>query len=535
MNMKVTLVAPTVAGSDGVALCDNASLAAAVQMCTAAGMADITIVAPDPDQVQADLGLPAVRGVLSGAASLGNRDSERWLRRVVDAASGRVTDLNPDDPVLGLVNAIAAADALVIVAGSVPGSLQPQAIYEYAALTEIAHAFSKPIFMSAQGLNAALTDRHRQLLSETLDRCSLVGLGNPEARSLAVDMTTDGSRFRDIVDDTMFVGDASDGAQHPAYCAVATQEPRDTPVEAYLLPAVAQLLDHVVASTGLDIVHVVANPSESSGDFRDAARIVRGASMIISSRCEPLAFAVAGSVPAIGIYDDVPTGQRMVGLLGAAGQANYAIPAVSVPSGHAALAVDALWASRQVIAKALTDQMPRLEQLSRVWWEEVASILRGDPPSASVVVFQPPGGVFPPALGRDLAALSDWQRGVWKATTDRELAAAALQERAELDGQEILRLEREFAESQAAIADLEYRLSVGASALSAAQQLVSQVAEPLYSQLLRPATGLLAHPEFEPQIAAIMTSRTFRWTRRALDFYGAIGAFARRAVRVPGR
>lgn len=563
--MKVALVEPIVAQGDREPLCDRAALTAALHMIVAAGMTDITVVALDPEETHADFGLPAVRHVFSGDACLPDEARETRLCSVVDAARGRITDLGIDDPVFDLIDAIAGADGLVIVAGSVPGSLQPSTIYEYAALTEIAQLFSKPIFISAQAITGPLTDRHRELLTETLERCTLVGLGNSESRYLARELMPDGSRLRDIVDDTMFVGYDAAEVQQPPYCAVTIHDPWAATGDDFLVGALAPFLDHVIARTELDVLLVpdhlsVAGPdgpdsqkrprdgilfqgehgarvrfSGSRGDFRDTAGIVRGASMAISTRCEPLAFAISASVPAIGIYSDLPAGQHMAGLLRAAGQGKYALPAISVASGHAALAVDRLWHTRRTIAKTLGGQKANLEQRSRAWWEEVASILNDDARPPALVGAYATEDPFPPALDQALSALSDWQHGLWNAMATRELERLDLSERAKLDGREIQGLERHYAESQAAITDLEYRLTVGTAALSAAQQLASEIAEPLYGELLRPATGLLAHREFEPQIAAIMTSRTFRWTRRALDTYGAFGAFARRVFRGPGR
>lgn len=563
--MKIALVGPLVAPADSERRGDRAALTAALQMIASTGITKVTIAAHDPERTHADFGLPAVRHVFDGDAWLGEEAREARLRSVVDAARGRTTELSFEDPVFGLIDAIAGADGLVIVAGAVTGSLQPSTIYEYAALTELAELFSKPIFMSAQALTGPLTDRHRQLLAETLERCALLGLGNKESCALARELMSDSSRLRDTVDDTLFVGDAAACAQDAPYCAVAIDDPWTTAGDDFMAVEFAPFLDHIITRTDLDVLLVpshlsgdVPNGSDShqplrdrllvqseqagrirfsasSGAFRETAGIVRGASMVVSTLCEPLAFAISASVPAIGIYSDLPTGLHMRGLLRAAGQGQFALPDVSVASGHASIAVDFLWQNRGRLATARDARKANLEQRSRAWWQEVAAILSGDATPPAVVGAYPPEDPFPPELDHALSALSDWQHGLWNAMATRELDRLNLRERTEFNDREVLNLERRFAESQAEIADLEYRLTLRGAALSAAQVLASQVADPLYGELLRPATGLLAHRDFEPQIAAIMTSRTFRWTRRALDAYGALGAFARRVVRAPGR
>jgi hypothetical protein len=564
MNVKIALVGPVGRAGDAESPDGTEALAAALRMLAESGITDVTIVAQDPDATRVHFGLPAVRRTFEDTSGVTNEARETRLSEVVGAARGRTTSLAIDDPVFDLVDAIAGADGLVVVAEAIPGSLQPSAIYEYAALTELAQLFSRPIFFSAQAIDTALTDRHRQLLAETLKRCTLVGMGSRAASSLAQELLQDRSRLRDTVDDTMFLEDqASTVIQSTPYCAVAIHQPRGATEADTTVEDVAHLLDDVIAVTDLDLLLMPGRPSGATPKEPDSqkrwrarvvsqlengtrarsvpsrdgvihmANIVRNASLAISTGAQPLAYAVSGSVPVIGIYHDIPTGERMTSILGAAGQTKYVLPAVSVGSGHAALAVDRLWKSRRTVARTLSSQKAHLARLSRTWWGEVVSILSDVKPPTLVVASPPAEEPFPPALARALSALSTWQRRASEATTRRELDLLALGESTELGAGEILRLERELAESQATVTDLEHRLTVGAAALTAAQKLTSRVAEPLFRELLRPSTTPLAQGELEARIEALTNSRTFRWTLYARRSYGALRRVARRLFRAP--
>lgn len=567
MNVKIALVGPIACAGDAESPGGTEVLAAALRMLAESGITEVAIIAQDPDAMRAQFGLPAVRRTFEDTSGVTSEERETRLRRVIDAARGRITDIDIDDPVFDLINAIAGADGLVIAADVIPGSLRPSAIYEYAALTELAQLFSRPIFLSAQAIDTALADRHRDLLAETLNRCALVGLGSRQSRSFAQDLLQDSSRLRDTVDDTLFLDNHTVSAGNPStpYCAVALHQPSGATETNSTVADLARFLDDVVAVTDLDLLLVPgggsgATPEEpdsqkqwrarvvshleqgararsvpSRSGVVDTANIVRGASLVISTQSQPLAYAVSGSVPAIGIYRDIPAGESMAAILGAAGQAKYALPSVSVGSGHAALAVDRLWKSRRTVVRTLDGHKSILAKRSRAWWSEVAAILNDVKRPPALVVPFPAEEPFPPVLARALSALSTWQRHAWAASTRRELDLLVLRESTELGAGENLRLERELAESQATVTDLEYRLTVGTAALTAAQGLTARVAEPLFRELLRPSTAPVAQGELEAQIEVLMNSRTFRWTRRARHFYGALRRVALRLFRVRRR
>ena len=557
--MKIVLVGP---GADGGASGQTEVTAAALHMLAESGVAEVTLIAQDPDAVHSHFGLPAVPRVFGADASLGDDERTVHLRKVIDSARGRITDIDIDDPIFDLINAIAGAKALVITTDVIPGSLRPSALYEYAALSELAKLFSRPVFLSAQVIDTALTELHRELLAETLNRCALVGIASGPSRAFAQTLLQDKSRLRHTVEDAIVLDDHAP-AERPStpYCAVAIDPPHDATEAGIAADDLARLLDHVIAETDLDVVLVPGRPSgttaeqraadnrwrtrvasrltaggrasaaPSRGGVTDTARIVRNASVAISTEALPLAYAVSGAVPAIGIYDDLPTREHMTAILGAAGQAKYALPAVSVSSGHAALAFDRLWKTRSAVAKTLARQNAPLARVSHAWWADVAAILNDEKRPAIVTATPPAEEPFPPALADALAALTARQHHTSEAATTRELDLQALQNRAEADASEALQLERKLAESQATVSELEYRLTVSAAALKAGQELASRMAEPLFSNELRPPAAPLAQGELEAQIQALTNTRTFRWTRRARGAYGKLRRAAGRVLR----
>ena len=164
----------------------------------------------------------------------------------------------------------------------------------------------------------------------------------------------------------------------------------------------AELLDHVAVTTGLDIrffAHFASlDASESRGDtvMHDAvmarmttpgaetidegdsvaaARLARGAALVVSSRYHPAVFAVSGGVPTVGIPVDDYTTTKLTGALGNFGQ-HALVSAEQLVAGAAPAVASAVWDDREGIRERGIAVAADSRVASAAWWDRVAEALR---------------------------------------------------------------------------------------------------------------------------------------------------------------
>jgi len=110
------------------------------------------------------------------------------------------------------------------------------------------------------------------------------------------------------------------------------------------------------------------------GDSVAAARLARGASLVISSRYHPAVFAVSGGVPTIGIPVDDYTTTKLTGALGNFGQ-NALVSAERLVAGVAPAVASAVWDDREGIRERGLLLAGSARVASAAWWDRVAAAL----------------------------------------------------------------------------------------------------------------------------------------------------------------
>lgn len=164
--------------------------------------------------------------------------------------------------------------------------------------------------------------------------------------------------------------------------------------------AVAALLDRVRETTDLDIrflahfgstdltvtmgdsvVHerVIALMKAdgrmlATTDSAEAARLARGADLVITSRYHPAVFAVAAGVPTIGIPVDDYTTVKLSGALGNFGQTRV-LPVAALVAGEGRVLLESVWSGRAGIREAGLLMSERNRIGASLWWDDVAGAL----------------------------------------------------------------------------------------------------------------------------------------------------------------
>jgi len=110
------------------------------------------------------------------------------------------------------------------------------------------------------------------------------------------------------------------------------------------------------------------------GDSVAAARLARGAALVVSSRYHPAVFAVSGGVPTLGIPVDDYTTTKLTGALGNFGQSGL-VSAGDLVAGAAPAVASAVWNDRDAIRERGLATAETLRAASALWWDRVAAAL----------------------------------------------------------------------------------------------------------------------------------------------------------------
>ena len=105
-----------------------------------------------------------------------------------------------------------------------------------------------------------------------------------------------------------------------------------------------------------------------------AARLARGAALVISSRYHPAVFAVSGGVPTIGIPVDDYTTTKLTGALGNFGQESL-VSAAQLVAGAAPAVASEVWNDREAIRARGLALAESNRTASVAWWDRVAAAL----------------------------------------------------------------------------------------------------------------------------------------------------------------
>jgi len=384
--------------------------------------ATITGVSSNPAETAERYGVDAVPAIGFHPATTGGRLGQRERRaRVLSAIDGGAGHLPQDDPAWQLVEAVRAADGVLVAGGGNMASLWPMHVYERNTLGLIARRFGKPLVVSGQTIGPVLDGEDRELVTELLDAAALVGLREGASLELVRSLGVDAAKTVGTVDDASFLGvdaappagdaggtgdagDAGDATGAPArapYLAVSLSAHVGDADRTAFATAVARLLDRVAGEAGLEVVFLAhwasLDPAEERGDSLlhravldrltvparvepttdspAAARFARGAALHLTSRYHPAVFAVAGGVPTVGLAVDDYTTIKLTGALGNFGQSSV-VSVDQLLTGQADAVALATWAGRDEVRTAWAASLDETRAASSAWWDRVAATLR---------------------------------------------------------------------------------------------------------------------------------------------------------------
>ena len=374
---------------------DEAMFEALVDELRARGATGITGLSSAPAETASRYGIGALRRL----GFPGDRDAGRTrFEAVLACVQGRPA-LPDADPVWGVIDAVAAADGVVIAGGGNLASTWPSHVFERAALGAIAGSLGRPLVVSGQTLGPDLVAEDRDLVRGLLTGARRVGLREPASVRLAADLGVPGTA---TLDDASFLGfdEPAPGVDPALLVSLSTHlggRPRDG-----VVTGLARALDAVHAETGMPIrfhahfgslgegvvrgdavLHdevrtALRSDSEvvPTGDSRAATRLARAAGMLVTGRYHPAVFAAPAGVPVAALVVDAYTDVKLRGVLGHWGQSGL-VDLDEVATGAADAPLLAIARHRGAIRAAAVESAPAQRRRASGWWDQVADDLAG--------------------------------------------------------------------------------------------------------------------------------------------------------------
>ncbi|GAA1058639.1 polysaccharide pyruvyl transferase family protein [Agromyces bracchium] len=390
---------------------DEAMFEAMVDALRDRGVDEVTAISAAPEDTAARYDVVAIGRI--GFTGTRARMHER-LEAVRSAASGTPT-LSGGDPAAAVVDAVAGADAVVIAGGGNLASNWPSHVFERAALGAIAERLGRPLVVSGQTLGPWLDAPDRALVAELLRSARLTGVREPASLALAGELGVPTERLAGNRDDAGFLGvgdprsgagagldlDTGGGTAEP-YVLVSLSLhlgglPREETVRG-LASTLDRVADRVGApvrfhphfgsldpavEAGDEVLHAAVrdamrSPAEllQPGDARSAAKLARGAAMLVTSRYHPAVFATAAGVPVAALSADDYTAVKLRGATGWWDQ-DGVIPLGLAASDEGGDALGRIWDRRASTRSAALALRERAMEESAAWFDRVASALRG--------------------------------------------------------------------------------------------------------------------------------------------------------------
>lgn len=354
------------------------------------------------------------------------------------------------DPVFDLMETIRGVDAVLVAGGGNMNSDYGWLLYERAVVARVAALMRKPVVFSGQTLGPTLTPQDRDLLRDTLQRATLVGLRDPESLVLAQQLCPEHRGVRRCDDDaTAWAVDAV-GALQPVTDSEPTN-PASPRIVATFAPAAgafdpseaaeayAAVLDALVHRTGgvVEFVphmaqvdahdvdeefhrmvaarmhhesvarHISIEPAET------ALRRTVTADYVVTSRYHPVVFGLAGAATVLPIAVDRFSEVRMQGACATWGIRDQVMPlaALLTPRSHAWDLREAaqVWTQEMVeqhaeFSQELPARCPAVRRRAESWWDAVVVALTGSVPTLPEPVEVPAvdaGSRIVPALRQD--------------------------------------------------------------------------------------------------------------------------------------
>ena len=401
--MRVISIGDVGVLDDMVHIGDEAMFEEFVTQARARGIHHITGISSNPAETAERYGIDAVQRI--GFDRMPRDAAVDRMDAVLRAAAGDSSALPAGDPALPVIEAVRASDGVSVTGGGNISSIWPTHIFERATLGALASLFDKPFVVSGQTIGPALTPDDAALVARMLSSAALVGLRERPSYELVAGMGVASDRTAHTIDDASYVGVLSPAAAALApYCLVTFAShvgDDNAAIRNVVIAAYAALLDHIAASTGLEIVFLphfgslrgdargdsvmhaavralMAAPTReiAAGDSAAAAQLARGSSLLVSSRYHPVVFATSAAVPTIGIPVDGYTSVKLEGALANAGQSGI-LPLAGLLAGNGASIADHVWGSRSAIRAAGVGTADARRTASAAWWDRVVAAFGG--------------------------------------------------------------------------------------------------------------------------------------------------------------
>jgi polysaccharide pyruvyl transferase WcaK-like protein len=294
------------------------------------------------------------------------------------------------DSVHPAARAALSCDALIISGGGNLCSIWPHQIYERLAMARFASAKGTPVIILGQTLGPDLGARERELLTELLQLSAWTGLRETYSYSLALELGADPETLSYQLDDAAFLApmpSKTDGfipSERP-WIAVTVHPIGASVIDNSVVASLAASLRTVAKAAEAELVFLphVDFPRETGGvgdgafgqaidralDGNPPLRIqpvlpapqtlwlTQQASLVISTRYHPLVFALAGAVPAVGLWTDEYTRRKLRGAFIHAGRAGDAMSLEDSLAGGLTEKALQLWNSRASLREALRSRV----------------------------------------------------------------------------------------------------------------------------------------------------------------------------------
>ena len=290
------------------------------------------------------------------------------------------------DSVYPAARAALSCDALIISGGGNLSSTWPHHIYERLAMARLVSSKGAPVIILGQTLGPELGVRERELVTELLKLSAWTGLREIYSYSLALELGADPKTLSYQVDDAAFLApiptqkDAWIPSDRP-WIALTVHPVGEPSVGNRVIARLAANLRTIAKATEAELVFLphVDFPPESGalgdGAFGEAIGralyanpplrihavlpaaqtmwLTQQASLVISTRYHPLVFALAGAVPAVGLWTDEYTRRKLQGALIHAGRVGDAMSLKEALAGGLTAKALPLWHARASLREEL--------------------------------------------------------------------------------------------------------------------------------------------------------------------------------------
>lgn len=379
--MRIVAIGDIGVVDDMIHIGDEAMFGALVSALRSRGVEHVTGISSNPAESAARYGIAALLPFGFGPDRTAN---ERLLRDILTA---------PDARARAIVEAVRAADGVVVGGGGNMTSLWPHHVFERAALGAVAAAHGTPLVVTGQTIGPALDEGDAALVTGLLSSAQLVGLRESSSRDLVARLGVT-APFELTVDDASYL--VNDEPARGDYCLVSLANHVGGADRDAVAREVAALLDGLGLpvrflahfgslvpgqSRGDSVLHdrVIAAMRSPAAvvtptDSESAARLAREAAFVVSSRYHPVVFAVPAGVPALAIPVDDYTGVKLRGALGNFGQDGL-LPVDELVAGRGGPVASGVWAQRDEIRSRAAQLSASKRAASADWWDRVVGAL----------------------------------------------------------------------------------------------------------------------------------------------------------------